>query len=209
MKFRCLKCGNDLGNDNINIQAMLGKCSACNEIIKLEVGLDVIEKPRNSGLKEDKYGNGGIAVSFPRRYGFGAFFVCFGLFWDLISGIIICIMIFKDNKIDLLSILIISLFFVAGLIILLFGISQLIINVYLIAEGGTLKLIRNFKVYEISNEINCDRTVSVSRVVRYHESHVPVHGAKIVGLNGKTIIVGSGLSDDEIFWLRNLIISTV
>ena len=122
---------------------MLGNCVSCNEIFKLDIGSEIKDKPKNSMLMESASGTGGIAIIFPKRYALGVFMIVFGGFWDLISGTMFGVWIFKDSKIETFPLIFISMFSILGFTILMFGVAQVLMRVAVIAKNGKMKLVRN------------------------------------------------------------------
>lgn len=209
MQFKCQKCGSLITADNINIQNMIGKCLACNEISALKVGADVVDKPSDSGLMETPIGRSGVAIAFPKYKSLGIFFILFGGVWVFISGFMLWSMVYSQQNIDKPGLIFISFFLIFGLSILIFGILQLLLKVTLIAERRKLKLIKNYVIFERIKEIDYDENLEINWVVRYTQNRVPVYGAKIIGLANNSFTVGINLSENEVYWLRNKLISVL
>jgi hypothetical protein len=206
MKVVCSKCRNIIPAGQINIQTMKALCQTCDVIVNIGDEMNVECKPLLSKIEYTETADGFVLL-FPRRNvrGLAWFFVAFGGFWDLISGVMLVATFGSKKAVDPMFFIIVPPFFVLGSLILLGGIALLFLRTGIVADKSGIKIIRKTLGREFIGFIEKNAISGVRKVERYQSNNRPVYGVSIQNGDGEGKKVGVELSDDEIGWIRYLI----
>jgi hypothetical protein len=230
MHIRCPSCQAPVASAGINRETGMAVCGACNEVFALpgwalaSGGGAVVETAQPAGTRIAYVPSGdGFGIVLPGRdtRGLGVFFIIFGGIWVAFWGAMQGGGLHVEPGLGAQApALIGALLLALGGGGILGGITLLTLRSALVARDRSVRLVRTVFGCEFVTTVGADEIREVVRVVRYsqgggsdgdrrrhaHSEGQPVYGIALVRADGRRPAIGAGLSDDEIAWLRWLIL---